>query len=68
MASEIVRQGQAAWRRLKRGNKTWDDWKAVGRALLEGRAIAMHNAAPRVRLAGVIPAPSMTGSLTTGSR
>ena len=44
MASEIVRQGQAAWRRLKRGSKSWDDWKAVGHALLEGRAIAMRNA------------------------
>ena len=44
MASEIVRQGQAAWRRLKRSSKSWDDWKAVGHALLEGRAIAMRNA------------------------
>ena len=44
MASEIVRQGQAAWRRLKRSSKSWDGWKAVGHALLEGRAIAMRKA------------------------
>jgi hypothetical protein len=43
MTSEIV-QGKAAWARLKQGSKSWSDWIQVGRALLEGRAIAMRNA------------------------
>jgi hypothetical protein len=43
MTSEIV-QGKAAWARLKRGSKSWSDWVQVGRALLEGRTIAMRNA------------------------
>ena len=43
MTSDIV-QGKAAWARLKKGSKSWDDWKLVGAALLEGRAIAMRNA------------------------
>jgi hypothetical protein len=44
MTSEIVRQGRAAWGRLKKGNGDWADWILVGAALLEGRKIAMHNA------------------------
>ena len=43
MTSDIM-QGKAAWARLKQGSKSWDDWKAVGAALLEGRAIAVRNA------------------------
>ena len=43
MTSEIV-QGKAAWARLKKGSKSWDDWKTVGTTLLEGRAIAMRSA------------------------
>ena len=26
MASEVVRQGKAAWGRLKQGSGTWSDW------------------------------------------
>jgi len=44
MTSEIVRQGRAAWGRLKTGNGDWADWILVGAALLEGRKIAMRNA------------------------
>jgi len=44
MTSEIVRQGRAAWGRLKKGNGDWADWILVGAALLEGRKIAMRNA------------------------
>ena len=43
MTSDIV-QSKAAWARLKKGSKSWDGWKLVGAALLEGRAIAMRNA------------------------
>ena len=42
MTSDIVREGKAAWGRLKQGGGTWEDWKAVGYALLEGRTIAMR--------------------------
>jgi hypothetical protein len=35
--------GRAAWKRLKK-NKTWDDWMAVGEALLCGRHVAMQAA------------------------
>ena len=44
MTSDIVREGKAAWGRLKQGSGTWEDWKAVGYALLEGRTIAMRSA------------------------
>ncbi len=44
MASNTVQQGKAAWVRLKKGSRSWTDWKDVGQALLEGRAIAMRNA------------------------
>jgi hypothetical protein len=37
-----VRQGQAAWHRL-RLNSTWDDWKKVGTAHVVGRAAAMRD-------------------------
>ena len=47
MTSDIVREGKAAWGRLKQGSGTWEDWKAVGHALLEGRAIAVRYARPR---------------------
>ena len=54
MASETVRQGRAAWERLKRGSRDWSDWKIVGAALLEGRAITMRDAgATRARGGGV---------------
>jgi hypothetical protein len=43
MTSETV-QGKAAWARLKKGSKSWDDWKTVGTTLLEGRAVAMRSA------------------------
>jgi hypothetical protein len=55
MVSEIVRQGRTAWARLKRESRsrgrdqrTWGDWLLVGRALLEGREIAMRQTRPRV--------------------
>ena len=44
MASEIVSQGRAAWGRLKQGSRSWEDWKIVGAALLEGRVVAMRDA------------------------
>ena len=44
MTSDIVREGKAAWGRLKQGGGTWEDWKAVGYTLLEGRTIAMRSA------------------------
>ena len=44
MASEVVRQGKAARSRLKQGSGTWSDWVLVGRALMEGRAIAIRHA------------------------
>ena len=44
MASEVVRQGKAAWSRLKQGSGSWSDWVLVGHALIEGRAIAMRHA------------------------
>ena len=37
-------QGRIAWARLRNGSKSWEDWKLVGVALMEGRAIAMRNA------------------------
>ncbi len=48
-----VRDGQAAWHRL-RSNSTWDDWKKVGAAHVIGRATAMRdghvkNAKPKGR-------------------
>jgi hypothetical protein len=40
MASEVVRQGRAAWARLKRADRqSWDEWLLVGYAMLEGRAL-----------------------------
>ena len=56
MTSDIVREGKAAWGRLKQGSGTWEDWKAVGYALLEGRTIAMRSA--RSRRVGYGPALS----------
>jgi hypothetical protein len=44
MASEVVRQGKAAWSRLKQGSGTWSDWVLVGHALIEGRTVAMRHA------------------------
>jgi hypothetical protein len=44
LPSEIVKQGGAAWARLKKKGGNWEDWKTVGYALLEGRATAMLNA------------------------
>jgi hypothetical protein len=46
MTSEIVREGRAAWSRFRQGGGTWEDWKKVGYALLEGRAIAARYARP----------------------
>jgi hypothetical protein len=42
--NETVQQGRIAWARLKKNGKNWDDWKTVGRALLEGRKTAMRTA------------------------
>lgn len=43
--SEVVSQGRAAWARLRAQERlTWDDWIAVGKALLVGRAICMKAA------------------------
>ena len=39
----VVRQGRAAWARLKK-DKSWMDWISVGEALLVGRDIAMYQA------------------------
>jgi hypothetical protein len=46
MTSEIVREGRAASSRIRQGDGTWEDWKEVGCALLEGRAIAARYARP----------------------
>jgi len=59
MTSDVVREGKAAWGRLKPGGGRWEDWKAIGYALLEGRAIAMRYArARRVGGSGYRPALS----------
>jgi hypothetical protein len=42
--TEQIRQGKAAWARLKQDSRSWNDWVLVGYALLEGRAIAIGNA------------------------
>ena len=42
--TERIRQGKAAWARLKQDSRSWNDWIVVGYALLEGRAIAIGNA------------------------
>ena len=39
--TERIRQGKAAWARLKQDSRSWNDWILVGYALLEGRAIAI---------------------------
>ncbi|MGM4959824.1 hypothetical protein [Bradyrhizobium sp. 604_D8_N2_3] len=39
----IIRQGKAAWARLKK-DKSWEDWMSTGEALTEGREIAMYDA------------------------
>ncbi|MCL2429912.1 MAG: hypothetical protein FWD12_11825 [Alphaproteobacteria bacterium] len=39
----IVKAGQAAWKRLK-SEKSWNDWMAVGEALMVGREEAMDDA------------------------
>src|SRR6516162_5132868 len=39
----VVRQGQEAWRRLKK-EKSWQDWLKFGEALLVGREWSMHQA------------------------
>ena len=52
MTSESVRQGRAAWGRLKQGSGNWSDWILVGAALLEGRAIAMRNAGTTIPVGG----------------
>jgi hypothetical protein len=41
--SDSVEAGRAAWIRLK-GHSTWEDWKAVGIAIAEGRAWSMVKA------------------------
>ena len=38
--SDPIKAGQQAWERLQ-AHQTWDDWKAVGLALAEGRTRAM---------------------------
>ena len=42
-SDRIVRQGTAAWRRIKK-EKSWNDWMAVGDALHVGRTFAMNDA------------------------
>jgi hypothetical protein len=42
-SERIVRRGTAAWARLKK-HRNWDDWMAVGEALLVGREFAMRDA------------------------
>jgi hypothetical protein len=39
---DTVRKGQDAWQRLK-SNPTWQDWRAVGKAHVIGRAAAMRD-------------------------
>lgn len=40
----MVKAGQAAWKRLKsKSEKSWNDWMAVGEALLVGREEAMND-------------------------
>ena len=63
MTSDIVREGKAAWSRVKQGGGTWEDWKAVGYALLEGRAIAARYARPR-RVGGHGYWPAFNGWLS----
>jgi hypothetical protein len=41
---QIVERGRAAWERLKKGGRDWEDWKEVGAALLDGRREAMRKA------------------------
>jgi hypothetical protein len=42
MTEAAVNEGRAAWSRIKdREKATWDDWIAVGRALMIGRAACM---------------------------
>ena len=42
--NDVIRQGRAAWDRLKKGSGLWADWTMVGHALIDGRKIALHNA------------------------
>jgi hypothetical protein len=41
---QIVERGREAWERLKKGGRDWEDWKALGAALLDGRNEAMRKA------------------------
>ena len=67
MMSEIVRQGRAAWARLKQHKRSWSDWVLVGYAVLEGRKAAMYNAGASrpagkgyALATGIKPTPSTT--------
>jgi hypothetical protein len=42
MASKAMIEGRAAWRRLKKENGNFDDWIAVGYALLEGKTLTLR--------------------------
>jgi hypothetical protein len=42
-STQIIRRAQEAWSRLA-GDRTWEDWLAVGDALLLGRSEAMRDA------------------------
>ena len=43
--TDIVEQGRSAWERLRsRQRATWDEWLAVGRAVIIGRTEALKSA------------------------
>jgi hypothetical protein len=43
--TDIVEQGRSAWERLRsRQRATWDEWLAVGRAIIIGRTEALKSA------------------------
>jgi hypothetical protein len=45
MTEDIVAEGRNAWQRLREaGRRSWDDWMAVARALVQGRAETMQEA------------------------
>ena len=59
--NDVIRQGRAAWDRLKKGSGLWADWTMVGHALIDGRKIACTTPAPTARTAAGIPTPLAAG-------